>query len=399
LITAIVLSFSSCKNPLTDIIAKDAAPKLPQIAIKTDSGSIDVNSGICDFGQVTLNSSKDIEITIENNGNGMLNLTGDPLVKIEGTNSTEFSVKTPPKQTINANDTTILTLRFTPKSIGQKTATATISSNDNATKNFSFILKGYGLAIPAPNIKVESNGVGISMAETFDIGSTFITNPKNTVFKIKNEGDAQLNLTGDPKVQISDGESMFTVASQPSTPISPGSYEDFSIKFDPTTVGQKTATITIQSNDPVTSQFSFTLKATATAAPAPNMIIRQGSTNYDNGTGIYDFNQVVADGSGPEESGYIIFLILNTGQANLILSSGIELTGDDSDFELLDTTISPIAPSDSTAFKLNFNPASTGTKQVTISIANNTTSKEATCKAGGFWLPLKGAESLLLLLL
>ena len=87
-------------------------------------------------------------------------------------------------------------------------------------------------------------------------------------FTIANIGTADLNLTGSPKVAVT-GDADFVVTTQPSlaTVTSSGPTTTFVVTFTPTTtVGTRTATIHIASNDPDENPFNITLTGTGTTA-------------------------------------------------------------------------------------------------------------------------------------
>jgi hypothetical protein len=60
------------------------------------------------------------------------------------------------------------------------------------------------------------------------------------MFTIQNLGNANLNLTGTPMVGITGTDaSMFSVITQPLSPVGKGGNTTFSIVFTPTSAGQK----------------------------------------------------------------------------------------------------------------------------------------------------------------
>jgi hypothetical protein len=87
-------------------------------------------------------------------------------------------------------------------------------------------------------------------------------------FTIKNSGDADLTLSGSPKVDVSGTDaSQFSVnETSTSTPITEGNTTTFTITFSPTSEGAKEATASITNNDGPSNPFTFTLKGNGTAA-------------------------------------------------------------------------------------------------------------------------------------
>ena len=90
------------------------------------------------------------------------------------------------------------------------------------------------------------------------------------VFSIKNTGDGDLTLTGSPKVTVDNGAdaAMFTVSSQPNSPVAPsGGSTTFTVHFAPTSGGAKVAGLHISNDDADEGAFAIHLTGTANAVP------------------------------------------------------------------------------------------------------------------------------------
>jgi hypothetical protein len=105
--------------------------------------------------------------------------------------------------------------------------------------------------IASDSVLVEGNGFAAVPGETYKFDTTDIGNSKNIdVFRISNvKNSATLTLAGNPVISGTDAAD-FTIVKNPksSTIGGGGKYTTFSIKFDPSTVGDKNAVLTI-SND------------------------------------------------------------------------------------------------------------------------------------------------------
>lgn len=107
---------------------------------------------------------------------------------------------------------------------------------------------------------------------------------------IENQGDEDLNLTGDPIVDIS-GDSDFSLdLTGLTSPISGHSSGSFNIIFEPTTIGAKSATVSIVSNDEDENPYTFTVQGNGVEAQEMNIKV-DGADVPNNGT--YDFGDVV----------------------------------------------------------------------------------------------------------
>ncbi len=105
--------------------------------------------GSADFGTVYVNSTGNKTYTIENIGDGDLQLTGSPLVSISGADASLFTVTTQPSSTIASNGSTSFTIQFAPTTEGTKNATVSIANNDSDENPFAFNITGH--ADPEPS--------------------------------------------------------------------------------------------------------------------------------------------------------------------------------------------------------------------------------------------------------
>ena len=106
---------------------------------------------------------------------------------------------------------------------------------------------------------------------------------------------------------------MFTVGTQPASPVAPAGTTTFTITFTPASLGAKTATVTIANDDADENPYTFTLTGTGIA---PEINVQQGVTDLPDGTGSYSFGSVLVGGS----SGAITFTVQNLGTSNLNLT-------------------------------------------------------------------------------
>ncbi|MCK9281688.1 MAG: hypothetical protein M0P71_13765 [Melioribacteraceae bacterium] len=80
---------------------------------------------------------------VRNLGNSDLILTGQPTVKLEGDN--DFLIVTQPLNILNPKLSSPFRIAFKPLSIGRKTSTVIIASNDANESIFSFMIEGQGV--------------------------------------------------------------------------------------------------------------------------------------------------------------------------------------------------------------------------------------------------------------
>ena len=227
----------------------------------TDFGSQDVTTG-----------SLTRTFTIANTGAAALNLNGSPLVQISGANAGDFTVSAQPISSVTAGGSTTFTLNFNPSASGTRTATVTIINNDSNENPYNFTVQGTGTS---PEIDVRGNNVSISdgdvtpsTADGTDFGTQNVTGGSLTrTFTIANTGTGVLNLTGSPLVQISGANAGdFSVGQPTSSSVAAGQSITFTITFDPTASGTRSATVTILNSDDDKNPYIFSIQGTGTTA-------------------------------------------------------------------------------------------------------------------------------------
>ena len=232
-----------------------------------------------------------------------------------------------------------------------------------------------GIVFSEINIKYETEDI-LSGSE-YDFGNVPIESTKSANFTIENLGTADLILFGDsPFIEITGkNASEFSVETSPKSPIAPGSSTTFTIKFNPSNGGSKTATIIIKNYDADENPYEINISGQCTTIAEPEINVRQGTTDIPT-SGSYDFGSVVVNTS----SSAVTFTIENTGSADLVLSGSpekVSKTGTDASMFSIGTqpsspvATSPVGAGGNTTFTITFTPTSTGTKTATVTIPNN----------------------------
>ncbi len=147
-VIAAVAAFGSCSNPLA--AAAQTARTMavaPSLSLSVSDKTI-ASGGTLNVDPVFISESADTTITIKNSGTNDLDMdvSGITLTLGSGVESGTFSIENPPAATLVSGATTTLTLRFSPASIGAKSATISIPSNDALTPVFSFTATGTGFS-------------------------------------------------------------------------------------------------------------------------------------------------------------------------------------------------------------------------------------------------------------
>ncbi|MDY6837397.1 MAG: choice-of-anchor D domain-containing protein [Thermodesulfobacteriota bacterium] len=102
------------------------------------------DGGSHDFGSHALGTYTDVVFTIENTGAADLTLSGSPIITITGTDADQFSVEIQPTSPVAPSGDTTFTIRFSPDSVGAKTATIAMANNDSDENPYNLTLNGTG---------------------------------------------------------------------------------------------------------------------------------------------------------------------------------------------------------------------------------------------------------------
>lgn len=126
-----------------------------------------------------------------------------------------------------------------------------------------------------PEMAVSGNGVAIvdgdaspAVADGTDFGTAAVVGGSATrTFTVSNVGSMALNLTGATKVVLGGANaSDFTVSAQPTSPVAPVSgTTTFSVVFDPSAGGARTATVSVANDDSDENPYNFSIQGTGDA--------------------------------------------------------------------------------------------------------------------------------------
>ena len=204
--------------------------------------------------------------TIANTGDALLTLGADA-VTLSGANAADFTVLLQPATTVAASSSTFFIIRFDPSAAGVRTASVSIANDDDDEAPYTFAIQGTGVVL-VPEIEVSGNGVEItsgdatpSSTDDTDFGSADqTTGLVSRSFTIANTGTSPLILDADAVTLTGSGD--FTVTSQPSTGIGAGGSTTFTIAFDPSGLGVRTATVSIANTDDDEAPYTFAIQGT-----------------------------------------------------------------------------------------------------------------------------------------
>ncbi len=319
---------------------------------------------------------------IRNLGDAVLNVA-----KVSISPETHFTISSQPDGSVSSGKSTTFEVTFNPASSGTHNAVVTVESDDPTgdEDTYTFTVTGNGID-NQPEIEIQGrDGIlpwtSISDGDTsprdadgtdFDSHDVF-GGSNNNPFRIRNTGDATLNISS---ITVSNGSNFSIVGSTP-TSIPAGSNETFTIRFDPNSIGTQNATVTINNNDPDSEESVYTFLITGVGLDNLQEIKVQGRDGVLAWTEINDGDSNPRDADGTDfDNRNVIgaqndnpFRILNEGDVTLNISSISVSNG--SNFSVIGTMPTSVAPNSAETFTVRFNPSSAGIKNAQVTINNN----------------------------
>ncbi|MCF7923465.1 MAG: choice-of-anchor D domain-containing protein, partial [Candidatus Marinimicrobia bacterium] len=357
-----------------------------------------------DFGSEDILTGSQAQIfTIFNSGNADLILSNpSPFVDITGDHAADFTVTSVPSTPIATNNSSTFTVTFDPGAEGLRQAIVSIANNDLDEDPYTFAIQGIGLA--TPEISVVANGESIAdgdsspiSTDNTDFGSKdILTATKTNTFYIKNIGSGVLTLSGVPLVLLNGVHAGdFLVNTQPAaSSIAPGDSLSFTITFNPTAVGLRTASISIANDDDDENPFNFSIQGTGVASPEINVLGNGISIISGDLTPSSTDNTLLVD-TIIDSTSWVSYTIENLGSAILNLTGGVVISGDHaSDFTLSQAPQSTVAAGGGTTlFTLRFIPGAEGLRSALITIGSDDSDENPyTFAISGTGLPMPQPE-------
>ena len=356
------------------------------------NGDITPTESHLNFGTVDGNTSKILRYKIKNTGNESLRI---PLrVSGPSSSSPQFVISGHPDPddfatwTIPAGQDRNLAITYTPTS--QSTSSLIViqsNTEDPDDKTFAFFVAGKGNLGDAEAIYRAGDGTDRAIPNgdtnpTFAKGTNFgnvlvnLPTNDNPVNQYAIKSLALSPADGSDQLILSDARITGANASDFSFVnlggnVNQGTQRNFEIKFDPSSPGEKTATLSVNTNEPGQSPYTFDLKGNGTTIPSALFegristgtfgIIEDESTSisFNNGTA---FGSTVVGGIKTNT-----YRITNNGDADLTLST----PGVPDGFSLNNFPAGPLSPGQSSEFTISFEPSLPGTQTGSFAVLTN----------------------------
>ena len=328
----------------------------PEVTVLRDGDVLQQGSTL-DFGQSTVGTSVDIDLTVRNDGTAPL------IAALSGAIPTGFAVLSTLPSSLLPGQSGTLTIRLAADVVGSFSGTVAIGTNDADENPFQIQLQGTvnDTISTAPEITVlDSDGNQIADGSTLDFEETLVGSPVTQTITIRNDGDEDLTLTLLSDSSLPRG---FVGTSPAISTLGPGQSVVWSLQLTATETGSFSGPLSIANNDADENPFGITLQGIVEEPAAPEITILGNGVNRLDG-GILDFGSTVV-GSTID----VTLMIRNDGDADLSLVP-LDPTGLPVGFSGAAPAVSNIIPGQSTIWVLRLDADMAGTFSGSLAIEN-----------------------------
>jgi hypothetical protein len=294
-----------------------------------------------DFGSVPIDTFATQTVSITNTGTFPFIVNETNVLGINAANFYLSGLQAP--FTVNPNETKLVDIRFTPQTLGTKSALLQIVTDAFNADTVTVSLSGTGVG--APDIDVNPLA--------FDFGNTLVGDSTTLFGIISNAGQLELTINSISISGTNASEFFFTPLQN--LTLQPGESDTLYVSFTPQSIGSKFATVEISSNDPDENPLVLQLTGIGTSA---------GITFYPPQI---DFGKVIVGNTVDTTLN-----IKNNGNATLIISN-IQLTGTNTNYFSVVPPQLPIAvsPGDSLALAVSYTPFDNANHSAIIEFQTN----------------------------
>jgi len=227
------------------------------------------------------------------------------------------------------------------------------------------------IEIRGNNVAIPNGTTTTSSTDLTDFGVVVTNGNKQVTFQAVNISNTfAVNLTGNPRVTTDNP--LFVVSTQPNASIPIGISRNFRIRFDATAIGVHEATVTILTDDPNNTSYTFKVSAEVLAS---EMEVRGNDRVIANNDMSPEFPDLTNFGNSVVGFGKTVWFYAHNegaGQLNLPSTPKVRITGPGaSHYSVTQDLPTNINSGVNRAFRIRYQPTSLGTHQATIEISNN----------------------------
>ncbi len=306
-----------------------------------------------DFGDVVINSSSNVEsVVVTNIGKGDLSISK---VTLTGNDANQFNIESDScsSSTLKESEECIIYVDFRPTSVGSKSAGLNITSNDRTHPIFTVRLAGRGVMPQSGVISLDKSSIDFGIVKVGNESTV-----QNVV--VKNVGTLDLSIGS---VYLGGNDtSDFEIRSDNcnSTTLTPNNSCTIGLVFKPQSLGNKSAELLIDSDDPTRPTAKVILSGSGIDRDYPNIVVDNNQVDFG----------IVKLGS---ESDIKSLMVSNNGSAGLNITDVVIDGNNSADFIIKNDGCKAkiLTPSSSCKIDLAFKPQSVGNESATLKISSN----------------------------
>lgn len=253
----------------------------PEIDVQRPAGTSIPSGSTDNIGSTAAGTNTTFTYFIVNGGTAQLSLTATPMVQVQAVmNCTATVTQQPTAGTLAAPGVAPFVVEVNPQ-LGAFSYTLVIPNDDLNEPNYTINVSGNGTT--SPEIDIERvTGTSIPEGSVDNLGTSNPGTLATFTYTILNTGNAQLDLTGVPPVQVTGAfNCTVVVTAQPAmTAVPAGNSTTFTMEVTATAVGSYGFLVTVLNNDPTESNYQFTVSGFATNPPT-----NTGGSSDDGGGG------------------------------------------------------------------------------------------------------------------
>jgi len=380
--TVSIANNDSDENPYAFVLScTGAVVSAPEIDVQRPAGSSIADDGTDTLGNHAVGTVSLLYVIDNTAGSDTLSVTGVASANLANVSS--FSLNSSMPIDIPAGETAEVKISFDISGAGAFSLELDFANNDGDEAPYDILISGTGSDVPEMDIYgndqiIYDGDTSPETADYTDFGEVDRNGGwKSQVFVIKNNGVGDLNLSGSPVVSIGGPHAaVFSLDMDATTPVTAGDEVIFTVRFAPSDVGLREATISIASDDGDENPYTFAIQGTGTDTPVPEIEVLGSGTSIRNGDTTPDTGDQTDFGDADVATGSVThtFTIQNSGTADLTLSGPpvVNISGAGAgDFSVSIDATSPVTAGATTTFDIIFDPNAAGTSEATITISSN----------------------------
>jgi len=229
-----------------------------------DSGAatptLGVSPAALDFGDVALGTTRDLSVTVRNDGEGILSGSAT-------TTGAPFTLATGSPFRVEAGRSATVTVRYTAADPITQSGTLSITSNGGSA---AVPLRGSGAGTPAPELSVTPAAV--------DLGDVTVGLAREAPLTLRNAGSAPLRVSS-----LSFSNPRFSAGISTALTLDAGAAYTLAIRFEPTVAANETGDLTIVSNDPRRPTLTVPLAGRGVAGPTSDVELTTDDGSLETG--------------------------------------------------------------------------------------------------------------------